>query len=727
MFQAQDRGRVAAQELVAALRAGDPVSIAHAVVEGDVELDAIDYPHPLVVRDTVFSGRFDVSDCRFAKRLDLAGCTFERAVNFAGARIGGRFVLERTTFQHDPASTRTDLRRIQVAGDLLASGLQTPDDLDLDYAHIAGGLWLRSTAERPTRSGGLVNLRGVQIQGEARLQGLVTGGDLRLVNANITGWMLLDVSEGHRARIGGDLWLHTARIGGKLTMGGIEVKGEVQAGGLSIGEGVYCAPHGGVTTEFGKLVSFSHARISGGVTLAGVVVGGDLVVADTTIQGGFVLHDAVARTRIEGSLMLFGTTVSASVIVSGAQIGGMLVLVNTSAQEFIADVLEDQRTEVGQAVLLNASRIVGSGGLGGARIGQDLRLDDAHLGGDLRCVSTANGIRTEIGGSLHAGSAQIGGHVLLDGAKIAGLISLLSAEVRGGISLGAVGEQRMEVTHVMLGHARVSSGVALAGARIAHVFNASGAELEGGLGCDGDGTEIGGPIVLERLRTSHLRIDGRQGRAGSLDLSLARIERLEIVGSLPARTDLAGCAFEQLTVPDHDVRGLLRTTTPFRRDPYIAMEKWLRDRGEDVRANEVYLDLRRRHRAENLRGLRRWADWALDASVRYGVASQRLVVYLVAVCCLSAVLFAQPGAIERDPPALGPPTWSAASWVSVQTVFPMFAVAAAKPWRPSARPIVVWERPLGLSHAGYASIVSLLSWIVVPLFIAGISGLLKKT
>ena len=59
-----------AGELVAALRGGRPVRLEGTVVAGEVDLDALSYPHKLVIHNSVFTGHLQLTEARF-----LAGLT----------------------------------------------------------------------------------------------------------------------------------------------------------------------------------------------------------------------------------------------------------------------------------------------------------------------------------------------------------------------------------------------------------------------------------------------------------------------------------------------------------------------------------------------------------------------------------------------------------------------------------------------------------------------------
>jgi hypothetical protein len=60
--------------------------------------------------------------------------------------------------------------------------------------------------------------------------------------------------------------------------------------------------------------------------------------------------------------------------------------------------------------------------------------------------------------------------------------------------------------------------------------------------------------------------------------------------------------------------------------------------------------------------------------------------------------------------------------VALRVNVPMLPLAVHSSWVPSAAPIP-W---VGVSYESYAGVVSLLSWVAVPLFLASISGLVKR-
>jgi hypothetical protein len=64
--------------------------------------------------------------------------------------------------------------------------------------------------------------------------------------------------------------------------------------------------------------------------------------------------------------------------------------------------------------------------------------------------------------------------------------------------------------------------------------------------------------------------------------------------------------------------------------------------------------------------------------------------------------------------------------MALQVNLPMATVPAAKAWRPSSGNITLGGRQLPVRYDTAASLLTLAAWVAVPLFLAGVSGLLKK-
>jgi hypothetical protein len=358
----------------------------------------------------------------------------------------------------------------------------------------------------------------------------------------------------------------------------------------------------------------------------------------------------------------------------------------------------------------------------------------------------AGGRRTEIGGGALLGGATIRGTASLSGAQIAGGLNLQYADIGAALVCGVADGQRTEIGgHAWLLGVSVGGAVDFRGARIALDLNLRSGKIGGTLSCapgEGHVTEIVGEITLNSACIAVAELDGRCcADLGALNLVSAQITDLRLVEALPQEVRAHGLHFQELSLPDNaDYLDLLAVCKPFEKSTYQFIENWLRNRGEERWARAVYLAMRRRDRRDGrMPYFRRLADWFLDRTVGYGLRSYRLFLYLVAMLVLTTVLFSSPHSVTRavmvtateaaNAPAavdqnIFPERWTPldALWVAVRINIPLVSVGVDSGWVPSS------ERIPGvpLTYEGFAGIVSLLSWVAVPLFLAGISGILKK-
>src|SRR5262249_4536668 len=138
---------------------------------------------------------------------------------------------------------------------------------------------------------------------------------------------------------------------------------------------------------------------------------------------------------------------------------------------------------------------------------------------------------------------------------------------------------------------------------------------------------------------------------------------------------------------------------------YQLLENWLRNRGEDKRARQVYLAMRRRDRREGM--ARDWFpvrwlwDWFQDKSVGYGLYSRRVFFYFLVMVLVCWGVFSIPGALQRTGDHTAPADAAApAFWLSLQTNLPMFPVLPARGWAPSPRFPALFGHELRISVLG---------------------------
>ncbi|MEM8874910.1 MAG: hypothetical protein AAGD32_11730, partial [Planctomycetota bacterium] len=223
---------------------------------------------------------------------------------------------------------------------------------------------------------------------------------------------------------------------------------------------------------------------------------------------------------------------------------------------------------------------------------------------------------------------------------------------------------------------------------------------------------------------------------------------------------------------------LLDRSFPFSAGFYQRVEGWLRETSNDPVADEVFLSRRKREASEPRPGgelpdgirpeadqrggpLRRLWMFALDFFVGYGVRPQRLVTAYLLLWLLSTAVFSsrksverplvfvQPAEAEAGPThSVGParsrlekpnpwPTdggypnredWglSNAFFMALRVQVPFLSVLTESEVEPSSRNLTSAGWPGGLTFENYAATAAAANLVLIPLMIAGATGLLKR-
>ena len=92
---------ISADTIVRDLRAGKPVVLEHAVVEGRFALTASDAVHAVFkCRDCTFRQNVAISDAKFERTVDLTGSTFERQADVRGVQFDAPALFRDSTFEN---------------------------------------------------------------------------------------------------------------------------------------------------------------------------------------------------------------------------------------------------------------------------------------------------------------------------------------------------------------------------------------------------------------------------------------------------------------------------------------------------------------------------------------------------------------------------------------------------------------------------------------------------
>jgi uncharacterized protein YjbI with pentapeptide repeats len=312
--------------------------------------------------------------------------------------------------------------------------------------------------------------------------------------------------------------------------------------------------------------------------------------------------------------------------------------------------------------------------------------------------------------------ARIGSIARFEGAVFAGPASFNSFSTGGDALFG-----RAKFTHVHLAGKDLPPDVNFALAKIGGRASFPGARFDGAASFSG--ISVGGHADYG---DAFFKNTVDFGRAAFRVVAFPQSEEQYSGG-----VDLRGSLYERL---DGDWRpvfsGLAKLVgdhkAPYDRQPYTQLEKTLRATGDDDEADKVYLE---RRRVENQRmpvGTR-LLDSLYGLLTNYGVSPYGLIPILTGVALILGVLvFARPGAMKKTEAAQLPEQVSpvrAGYWDSLRLTTRLFLpveVPLLREWQPSEE---VCFR--GLRFADVATFLKIAGWILVPLGVAGLAGLLK--
>lgn len=199
------------------------------------------------------------------------------------------------------------------------------------------------------------------------------------------------------------------------------------------------------------------------------------------------------------------------------------------------------------------------------------------------------------------------------------------------------------------------------------------------------------------------------------------------------RVDLRGCTYDRIEVGCRSLLDHLPGASDSRdydRQPYIQLERVLRSVGRDEEANGVYLE-RRRVERQRKKGFPKVWDVFWWGLANYGVRPYRLLVFAALLLIAGTLVFHRPGAVEPKAPAQ--------AGVGVQHSANEEApkCPAVLSLGESSRFSLRWFLPVELPlledcevapgrFSDFAALLKVLGWIIVPVGLASLAGLLRR-
>jgi sRNA-binding regulator protein Hfq len=527
-------------------------------------------------------------------------------------------------------------------------------------------------------------------------------GSGREIRAELIRWLCVDRAATSAVDPRG-IQVHAARIGGGIDLSFLHVPFPL---GLFR---CYLAADANLRWSRLPVLSFERSRVrsinadgatvSGGVFLGnGFSAEGEVLLLGARIGGSLTCSRGAFKNPGKDALSADGANVRGNVFLNngfsaegavrllGAQIGTNLECRGGTFKNPGQTALHADGTNVRGDVFLN----------NGFNAEGEVRLLGAQIGGTLDCKM---GIFKNPGGdALSADRADVKGSVFLsDGFSAEGAVRLLSAQIGGNLGfnggrLGKVVAESAEISGTLFWR-----GVEPTEATWLNLINASA----GSLVDDEKSWPDKGNLLLDGFVYGH--ISGNSPRDAKTRLKW--LERQE----------------------------------PFTPKPYRQLAKVLRETGDDSGARKVLFEMERgRRQVEDRRWYARLWGWVLKSTIGYGFYSWRALGWLVLLTALGWGLFRYgylSGAMApTDKGAYcffrtqgRPPDYYqrfTASVYSLENSLPFVSLGQKDQWTPDPNPRASRRMPGLLRWFRWAQV--LLGWLLATLFVAGVTGVVRK-
>ena len=166
------------------------------------------------------------------------------------------------------------------------------------------------------------------------------------------------------------------------------------------------------------------------------------------------------------------------------------------------------------------------------------------------------------------------------------------------------------------------------------------------------------------------------------------------------------------------------------------------NKGLDHQAARVYIEMSKRDLILGRNLLERWFRWlVLGIPVGYGARPSRLFWFILIAFLLTTFIFSSPDSLVTYHPAspeepcaltVREVPWETSIHVALRYHFPMLHFIRGNSYYvASTNPILELPMLLGMpqlqvTYRMYALAVSAISWIIVPLWLAGLTGIVRR-
>jgi uncharacterized protein YjbI with pentapeptide repeats len=208
---------------------------------------------------------------------------------------------------------------------------------------------------------------------------------------------------------------------------------------------------------------------------------------------------------------------------------------------------------------------------------------------------------------------------------------------------------------------------------------------------------------------------------GGVDFSYADFGRLDLSGALwpKGAAHMQAMSYKSILAASGELESHkalldLVSQAAYSADVYSHLEEFFLRQGYRAEADKAFIEGKRHERREKLHGLGWLGSWLLDALVGYGRRPWQAGIPCAVLVALGCILFSpkkmEPQQLEDTPRVYN------RFWYSLGLFLPFVDLQSNKVWKPKADQTFL---------RNYMRVHILLGWILVPLVLAAVTGLIK--
>jgi hypothetical protein len=596
--------------------------------------------------------------------------------------------------------------------------------------------------------------------------------DLSLQASKIDGTSVAANLDG--LRVDGSLFLRRAVFTGEANFNSMQIGENLEGDDLTFGSGTASTRFDGIIVD--GTVSFARATFGTAADFTSARFGDEAVFESAVFNnpGTSAIFDAVSVTR---GLSLVKATVRGNTLLTHAVIGGSLGLDDMQFGLFNAQSADLESANVADSIYLRRAKVPGAVNLTYMKIGVDLDVNHAQFQGMPESFDLQS---THIGANVLAGDTEFSSAVYFNGAVVGADVDFSDARFSGdgdGVDLRTLDVGR----DLLLSNATVNTEFTSRNSKVGRdlrVQNSTFADRDlvmsqmsvGGV-ADLRGAVASGDIDFSDSTALDLLLGGppngsdqSAARIAGLDLSRTGIKRelrvrnisVGILNAPFARVDgpttleavvlgaadlrnasfsslrlnavswprsrpslqLSGMQFQNFEGPDRreDWRRLmeLADASAFDSSTYASLESYFRRQGLADAANASFVVGKRREREEGLPPLAWFGNVLLDVFLEFGRTPGRAFVAAALIVGIGYWVFRKEQGMKPVDGAGETP--HNPFWYSLDTFVPGIDLNSASTWAPNTNRRWAW---------GWMRFERALGWLVIPVAVAAVAGLIK--